>query len=283
RKCLIRVNEDTLIPLIFFLKSSRNFFFKNNILIRIVSKIYRRIENFLFTQVDWIVTHGPMDYEKIKKITDKITFIPLWIDLKRFKRLDPDITKKFSKNFVKEKNKKAILLFVGRLHPEKGVPTLFKALKLIAKKKFVLLMVYSFSQYKKEYEKLVTQLGITDNVLFYGYVSHKKLPIFYNISDLCILPSLREQWSNTLMESMACKTPIIVTKVGANPYIVEDGKSGFMVPPNDPISLAKKIEFVLENHDKVEKVIETAAIEIKKYDKNIVGENYKLVVKKLIR
>ena len=66
RKCLIRVNEDTLIPLIFFLKSSGNYVFKSKTILKIVAFAYRRIEHVFFKHVDWIVTHGPMDYQKIK-------------------------------------------------------------------------------------------------------------------------------------------------------------------------------------------------------------------------
>ena len=81
RKCLIRINEDTLIPLIFFLKASGNHLFKGNIFLKSVAFIYRRIEHAFFKHVDWIVTHGPMDYQKIKGITNRIMFIPLWVDI----------------------------------------------------------------------------------------------------------------------------------------------------------------------------------------------------------
>jgi glycosyltransferase involved in cell wall biosynthesis len=49
------------------------------------------------------------------------------------------------------------------------------------------------------------------------------------------------------MEAMACKTPVIATEVGGNPYLVIEGKTGFLVLPNDPVSLAQKIKFLLEN------------------------------------
>jgi glycosyltransferase involved in cell wall biosynthesis len=282
RKCLIRVNEDTLIPLIFFLKSSDNPLFKSQTLLKIVVFTYRRIEHAFFKHVDWIITHGPMDYQKIKKITNRITFVPLGVDIEKFKRLDEKDIRNLRKGLAITKDVK-ILLFVGRLHPEKGVTTLLKALKIISNMKVLLLMVYSFSEYKKEYEKLAKHLRITDKVRFVGYVSNDELPKYYNIADLYVLPSMREEWSNTIMEAMACMTPVIATDVGANPYLINEGKTGFLVPSSDSWSLAQKIRFILENPDFVRQVTQTAVNEIRKYDLNIVGESYKTVVTNLLK
>jgi len=147
----------------------------------------------------------------------------------------------------------------------------------------LLLMVYSFAEYKEEYEMLARHLKISDKIRFLGYVPHDELPKYYSIADLCVLPSMREEWSNTIMEAMACMTPVVATAVGGNPYLITDEKSGFLVPPNDPLSLAQKIQFALENPRLTRQVKETAANEIKKYDLNIVGESYKTVVTNLLK
>jgi glycosyltransferase involved in cell wall biosynthesis len=282
RKCLIRVNEDTLIPLIFFLKSSNFPLLKWNAFLRIITSTYRAIERVFFKHVDWIVTQGPMDYQKIKLYTNKITFVPLWVDMKKFKRFDDETIAYLKEKYVIPEDVK-ILLFVGRLHPEKGVPTLLKALKRVDDVKTLLLMVYSFSAYKAEYERLTERLGISKKIRFIGYVPNSELPSFYNIADVCILPSIREQWSNTIMESMACETPIIATAVGANPYLVVDGESGFLIPPNDYESLARKIQFVFENPTLVRQITQTALSEIKVYDEDRVGELYKTVIGNLLK
>jgi len=281
RKCLIRVNEDTLIPLIYFLKSSGNRFFNSDIVLNLVNLTYRKVEHSLLKRADWVTTHGPMDYEQIKQYNKRITFVPLSVDLMLFKRLDQETVKDLRRKFDPNNNKK-ILLFVGRLHPEKGVPTLFKALKLVEDLPVLLIMVYSFSGYKKEYERLAKDLGITDKIIFVGYVPHNNLREYYNISDLCILPSLREEWSNTIMESMACQTPIIATNVGGNPYLVVDGKSGFLVPTNDPLSLAQKIRLSLGNPQLSKQITDTAYNEIRSYSKEKVGDIYRKTVLNLI-
>jgi len=282
RKCLIRVNEDTLIPLMFFLRASGHRAFKSKTILRIVASVYRRMECVLFEHADWVITHGPMDYQKIKRITNRITFVPLSIDTERFRRLNKVATREFREKFSIAKNAK-VILFVGRLHPEKGVETLLKAIKLMQDWEVLLLMVYSVSDYKKDYEKLAEQLGISNKVRFLGYVPHAELPKYYSMADLYVLPSMREEWSNTIMEAMACEAPVVATEVGANPYLVIEGKTGFLAPPNDPSSLAKKMCLVFENPELIKRIVETAACEIRRYNQDKIGELYKTVVKNMVR
>lgn len=282
RKCLIRVNEDTLIPLLFFLKASGNFLFGSETVLKIVTVVYRKIEHTFFKHVDWILTHGPMDYRKIKEVTNKVTFVPLWVDTKRFQRLDKMSSEEFRQRFTADKSMK-IILFIGRLHPEKGVDTLLKALKMMQDKEILLLIVYSVSEYKETYENLAETLGISNKILFISYIPHDDLPRYYCVADAYVLPSMREEWSNTLMEAMACETPVIATNVGANPYQVVEGKTGFLVPPNDPRSLAQKMQFVLENPDFVRRVAQAAVKEVRKYDKEKIGNLYKIVVISLLK
>ena len=113
-----------------------------------------------------------------------------------------------------------------------------------------------------------------------GYVPHNELPKYYNIADIYILTSLREQWSNTIMEAMACKVPVIASYSGSNPYLVVEGETGFLVPAKDPTSLAKKIEFVLGNPNLTKKVTEKAANKIKNYNLDEIGELHKSVIMK---
>ncbi len=68
--------------------------------------------------------------------------------------------------------------------------------------------------------------------------------------DLFVLPSLREGISNTILEAMATGLPVIATRVGGNPELVEDGKTGALVPHSDALSMAVAIGSYLDNADK---------------------------------
>jgi glycosyltransferase involved in cell wall biosynthesis len=67
--------------------------------------------------------------------------------------------------------------------------------------------------------------------------------------DLFVLPSYTEGMPNVILEAFAAGTPVVATAVGGTPELVEDGRSGFLVPPGDPESLGEKITEALASED----------------------------------
>lgn len=67
--------------------------------------------------------------------------------------------------------------------------------------------------------------------------------------DLFVLPSIGEGMSNTILEAMATGLPVVATKVGGNEEVVEEGRTGFLVPPSDPAALAAAIERYVDGAD----------------------------------
>ncbi len=68
--------------------------------------------------------------------------------------------------------------------------------------------------------------------------------------DLFVLPSLREGISNTILEAMASGLPVVATRVGGNPELVEEGRTGMLVPPADPVAMAEAIRTYLADPEK---------------------------------
>lgn len=279
RKCLLRVNEDTVLSAELFFKQLRTL--NNQLLIKIILKILRKIEIFLFIHSDWIVTHGPMDYERIKRLTNKCSFIPLPIDTLKFK---PILKNELSNLKKKIAGKNKVILFIGRLAPIKRLEYLLFALKNIIKMfpNSVLLVIGSGPK-EKEYKNLARILEIEKNVKFMGYINHDNLPEYYNIADVYVLPSLREELSNTIMEAMACGVPVIATEVGGNPYLIEDGITGLLVSPKDIHMLSKKITFILKNPREASSISRKALKKIRKIAKIDVSEKYMMVLSKLVK
>jgi len=120
------------------------------------------------------------------------------------------------------------ILFIGRQHPDKGFDTLQKA----------------FLTVKSRIPQVQLKSVISANL------SPQKLAQIYARSHIFVLPSRAEGQPITLLEAWANKLPVVVTKVGDNPYLVEDGKTGFLVPPNDPDALADKIIDLFSHPDK---------------------------------
>ncbi|MBU1863091.1 MAG: glycosyltransferase family 4 protein [Candidatus Omnitrophica bacterium] len=88
---------------------------------------------------------------------------------------------------------------------------------------------------------LIEKLKVRDNVLL-DFYSLEDMPQMYAASDVCIYPSNAfEPFGLTMLEAMACAKPMIVTKMGGMPEIIQDGINGYVVPPKDYEQLASRI------------------------------------------
>jgi glycosyltransferase involved in cell wall biosynthesis len=141
------------------------------------------------------------------------------------------------------------VLFVGRLLPHKGINDLLAAVPAD-------LPVELLGRgYHARYLSDLHQLAAGKRVRFRHDCNDTDLVEAYRAASCVVLPSvyrdmygqetrIPELLGQTLLESMACGTPVICTKVGGMPEIVEDGITGFVVPPNDPAALREKLLWV---------------------------------------
>lgn len=100
---------------------------------------------------------------------------------------------------------------------------------------------------------------LDQRVDFPGPIPHSDLVPYYQKADLVILPSLYETFGIPLIESMACATPVIATKVGGIPEVVQDRQTGVLVDPNDPAALGNAIiEYLRETPPNKQSMAEAA-------------------------
>ena len=132
---------------------------------------------------------------------------------------------------------------MGRILQFKGIHDLIEALP-----SEVSLDVVGKS-YDDGYLSRLKEICKGKKVTFYDDLPDFKLIRKYKESLATVLPSLVDGGFTTAMESLACGTPVIGTKVGSLPEVVEDGISGFLVPPNDPMALREMVEYLVANPD----------------------------------
>jgi glycosyltransferase involved in cell wall biosynthesis len=94
-------------------------------------------------------------------------------------------------------------------------------------------------------EERVQEMGLAGKVVFLG--RRTDVPEILKCSDLSVLPSWAEGLPNVVLESVAVGTPVVATRVGGIPEIIEDGVSGLLVPPRDPAALAAALIRLLED------------------------------------
>lgn len=138
----------------------------------------------------------------------------------------------------------AIVCTVARLHKQKGIPVLVRAIDAVIKKGFkVTAVVVGDGPLKYEISTLIKSLNAP--VVLAGF-QHDVTP-FLRAADIFVLPSLWEGFGLVLIEAMSFSKPVVATNVGGIPEIVSDGLVGFICNPNDPESLADAIIKLIKN------------------------------------
>lgn len=142
-----------------------------------------------------------------------------------------------------------IFIFTGRLETQKDLPTLIKAWDIFKinnkERDNSLLLIVGDGSQRKEIESLIERSKFKHSIKILGYRSN--IRDYLQASDCFVLPSVDEGISNALLEAMACGLPVVATKVGANPEIIDNSDSGILVESRDPESLGKAISFILSN------------------------------------
>jgi glycosyltransferase involved in cell wall biosynthesis len=146
------------------------------------------------------------------------------------------------------------VLFVGRLLPHKGIDYLIDAVQT----DIPLRIIGRPFRHAAAYRELLVRMTAGKQVTFDAHCSDADLLNAYRAALCIVLPSVYESVDGqrhvipellglTLLEAMACGTPAICTSVTSLPEIVEDGVSGFVVPPNDPAALRDRILWLRDN------------------------------------
>ncbi len=132
-----------------------------------------------------------------------------------------------------------VLALIGRLVPQKGHRYFISALRDLSADHKVKGLIIGSGPMDAELKRYGESLGLNGNLIFTGL--RKDVPILLDIIDIVVMPSLREGLPIVALEAMAKRKPIVATNVGGNPEIIVDGKTGILVPPEDPIALASAI------------------------------------------
>ncbi|MDH4223768.1 MAG: glycosyltransferase [candidate division Zixibacteria bacterium] len=139
---------------------------------------------------------------------------------------------------------------VGRLHPSKGHSILIQSMSTVIRefRKTRLLIIGSGSQ-RMELENLARELKISEHVTFLGLKSPAEVIEIIRDVDLFVLASNWEGFGIAVIEAMALCKPVVVTAVEGLREVIEDGRTGFLVPPGNPHALAERIIYLLKNRD----------------------------------
>lgn len=143
-----------------------------------------------------------------------------------------------------------VVLYVGRLAPEKGIEFLVEAFAWLRRScDQARLYIIGLGPLAAQLKEKADRLGLQDSVRFLGFLGGSQLVNWYRAADVTVMPSLHEWFGMVAAESLACGTPVVATDAGGARDIVREFECGVLVPPRDAMSLAEGIQAVLSGRD----------------------------------
>jgi len=147
-------------------------------------------------------------------------------------------------------NDDKIVIAVQRLDPRKSVEVLLRAARIVVdtlpNTKYV---IVGDGPERARLERLKKQLRLDKNVIFTSKISQEDLIKYLSIADIFSIHTMYEGFGIVFIEALSMGLPIVTTLAGGNEGIIENGKNGFMVEPNDSFELANKTIFLLRNDE----------------------------------
>ncbi|MGH8719904.1 MAG: glycosyltransferase family 4 protein [Burkholderiales bacterium] len=185
-----------------------------------------------------------------------VTIVPNIIDLERFSARRKQRQDSASPHLIVTRNLEAIY----------DVATALRAFQIV-RQRFpqTRLSIAGSGPEEENLRQLAARLGITDSVIFTGRLDNEQMAELYLAADLMVNPSRVDNMPISILEALASGVPVVSTRAGGIPYLVEDGKTALLVPPRDPEAMARAILAVLEGREKARAMIAAGLELVKKF------------------
>lgn len=218
--------------------------------------VSEKYEKDVLSWADAVTVISKESLEHYSNLGFDVIQIPNGLDLSLFK-LDGD--RRFEKQVI----------FAGRLSKEKGTETLVKICENLSSE--INLIIIGEGPDLDNIKKITSE---HENIHYLGSKNHEQTISLIKGSDVLIQPSLSEGISSTILEAMACKTPIISSNIGGNMELIQDQISGILVEPKNYEIICQKIDELMSDESLRKKLSNAASETIKKYDWENVGKQY---------
>lgn len=222
------------------------------------------IEEEIVSNADRIIAECSQDHEDLITLyhadPERIVLVPCGVDPREICPIPKAEARKYLGLPLEEK----IILQLGRMVPRKGVDNVIEALAFLIRRfgqPVRLLVVGGDSDIPDRrltpelgrLENVAKRAGVEDMVSFAGRRARNMLRYYYSAADVFVSTPWYEPFGMTVVEAMACGTPVIGSNVGGIKYTVADGETGFLVDPKDPQQLANRLEELFTNAELMER------------------------------
>jgi glycosyltransferase involved in cell wall biosynthesis len=153
------------------------------------------------------------------------------------------------------KPEEKIVLYTGHLAYNKGLIDLVEAARyVLCKYPEVSFVLTGRGPFEGEIRRMLAKMKMTENFRLVGFVERPTLIELYQNASVYVFPSYYEGLPTSILEAMACGTPVVATAIDGIPEVVIDGKNGFLVPLKDPKAIANAIVRLLGDKELRERI-----------------------------
>jgi D-inositol-3-phosphate glycosyltransferase len=200
-------------------------------------------DHIIATCRDEVAELGQMGIEH-----NKVSVVPCGVDVEHFTLAADAVGSEFSIP------RRAVyrLVSVGRLVPRKGVSVVIEAMSRLSDAELIIAGGDGPADVASESERarlsvLAAHMGVAERVHFAGQVSRTEMPALLRSADVVVCAPWYEPFGIVPLEAMACGVPVVGSAVGGLLDSVDDGRTGILVPPKDPMAIAKAARSLLDD------------------------------------
>jgi glycosyltransferase involved in cell wall biosynthesis len=246
-KAVIALNRELNIPVIgtnHFMPENITSLFKNNTVKTTVERFLWARFVQVFNQVELVTTPTETGARLIRpQLHTDVVAISSGISLREFNAYG-------KKDSIKEKYglpDRPLLLYVGRVDPEKRIDEILEAVAVAVKTVDFYFVVVGKGVSKKALEEKAKQLNIEDRVIFTGFVPNEDLPYIYKLSRCFVIASRAELLSLVTLQAMASGLPVIAVNAGALPELVHNNVNGYLFETGNTATIVQAIRDIFTN------------------------------------
>ena len=225
-----------------------------------------------------VITITSFENNHFKHLSKKrVITIPNGIDERIFRKMKKAKYLRLMKKFGISKKDK-IILFMGRVHPTKGIEFLIKAMKEIKQNSLKAFIVGPIQdrKYFEDLSKKIREYRLSDKIFFTGFVTEEEKLILYDISKIFFLPSIYEPFGIVILEAFSRGKPVIAVDSDGPRFLIKHGENGFLVKYGDVENAVKYIRLLLNDRKLYNKISQNNIKKAKQFTWN-------KIVKKIIK
>lgn len=210
-------------------------------------RLLHHLGRAVLKRADTVRVESAIERERVLRLgvpADRVWVIPLLVNVARFTTADGARMR----GRLLRTDEDRLVLYVGRLAPEKDLETLLRAVPmLVAKRPGTRVAIVGDGPEEPRFRRLAATLGVEPHITFTGRVAYDDLPSYVAACDVFVLPSRYEGIPTVLIEAALCAKPVVTTRTPNVTDVMEEGTTGFTVPQGCRDLLAHRVLELLED------------------------------------